>query len=347
MKEHQATVDLTTAHPAQAASAPAPRAGGFPGDWTGNFIWDKGERSPFHYSLLFRRTFPLADLPARAVIRIAAADKYRLFVNGHYLARGPARTVGPQLTPYDTHDLGGLLRPGKNVVAVFAYHYGCDNAFSVNQRAGLWAELALTAAVGSPAGETIIGTDAGWRVRPFAGYRRDRQLHNGNDGRFNEILDQRKDPADWMAVDFDESDRAPATVIDPFTSNCCWSYLEPRMIAPLHEEPLLPQKIVAVDLNVLVPAQDAKAPEKPLYCETRFTLPDTWPAKRLWLTSTGASLGKLYINNYPVEIENSITAVGMTELDISGLVKKDGENVLRRVAESPIQELNLVWTEGE
>ena len=83
--------------------------------------------------------------------------------------------MGPQLTPYDTHDLGGLLRPGKNVVALFAYHYGCYNAFSVNQRAGLWAELALTAAVGSPAGETIIGTDAGWRVRPFAGYRRDRQ----------------------------------------------------------------------------------------------------------------------------------------------------------------------------
>jgi hypothetical protein len=102
---------------------------------------------------------------------------------------------------------------------------------------------------------------------------------------------------------------------------------------------------VAVDLNVLVPAQDAKAPEKPLYYETRFTLPDTWPAKRLWLTSTGASLGKLYINNYPVESETSITAVGMTELDISGLVKKDGENVLRRVAKSPIQELNLVWTE--
>ena len=65
-----------------------------------------------------------------------------------------------------------------------------------------------------------------------------------------------------------------------------------------------------------------QAEDFPRRRETRFTLPDTWPAKRLWLTSTGASLGKLYINNYPVEIENSVTAAIMTELDISGLVKK-------------------------
>jgi hypothetical protein len=95
----------------------------------------------------------------------------------------------------------------------------------------------------------------------------------------------------------------------------------------------------AADLNVLVPAQDAKAPEKPLYFETRFTLPAAWPAKRLWLGSSDIGLGKIFINNYPVD------AVGMTELDISGLVKKDGENVLRRVPTGSVPELNLVWAE--
>ena len=87
--------------------------------------------------------------------------------------------------------------------------------------------------------------------------------------------------------------------------------------------------LAAADLNVLAPVADGKTPEKALYFETRFTLPAEWPAERLWLASPGIGLGKLYINNYPVE------AAGLTELDISGLVKRDGENVLRLGAGRP------------
>jgi hypothetical protein len=95
----------------------------------------------------------------------------------------------------------------------------------------------------------------------------------------------------------------------------------------------------AADLNVLAPVADGKTPEKTLYLETRFTLAAQWPAERLWLVAPGAKLGKLFINNYPVE------ANGMTELDISGLVKRDGENTLRRVSSGTAPVLNLEWTE--
>lgn len=219
-----------------------PKSGGYPGNWTGRFIWDHGEGTPFHYSLLLRKAFNLKQRPPCSVIHITAADKYRLFINGRYVGRGPARSVGPHWTPYDTHDIGRLLRPGKNVIAVFAYHYGCKNGYSFSQRAGVWVEAHLA----SSNGQKIIGSDATWKTRTITGYRRDKELLNGLDGRLIEIFDATKDPADWMNLDFNDSSWEDAYLIDPWSGSSCWSSLEPRMTPLLHEEEMLPEAIITV-----------------------------------------------------------------------------------------------------
>ncbi len=108
----------------------------------------------------------------------------------------------------------------------------------------------------------------------------------------------------------------------------------------------------ASDISVLAPAVAGSPPAKPLYYETRFTLPAQWPAKRLRLASSGMNLRRLIINNYQVADATwagLMPELNLTEVDISGLVTRDGENVLRWVPDAQatpaIPDLKLLWTE--
>ena len=100
--------------------------------------------------------------------------------------------------------------------------------------------------------------------------------------------------------------------------------------------------------------QEVKSGDKVkcIYLETRFTLPKTWPSKRLFL-ETSQSLGFLTINNQVL-----LAPAWMKRLDISGLVRKDGvDNIVRWVPaarsvagwnrnyDGKVPEMNLVWTE--
>ena len=88
---------------------------------------------------------------------------------------------------------------------------------------------------------------------------------------------------------------------------------------------------------------------KGLYLETRFTLPAAWPAPRLSL-ETDQALGFLMLNGAALQ-----GPAWLQRLDISGLVRRDGENVLRwlpgardvprwdRPWEGVVPELRLAW----
>jgi hypothetical protein len=107
----------------------------------------------------------------------------------------------------------------------------------------------------------------------------------------------------------------------------------------------------ATELNVLTPAESGTPGTKPLYYETRFTLPAGWPANRLWLASSNSKLRRFFINNYEVAefwVGGSLPEIYLAEIDIGGLVKREGENVLRWVPDpqSPaIPDLKLLWTQ--
>ena len=61
--------------------------------WAAPWIWREGEPAPFHSFLFLRRSFDLTELPGSATLHITAADRYRLFVNGAYLGRGPSGAI--------------------------------------------------------------------------------------------------------------------------------------------------------------------------------------------------------------------------------------------------------------
>ncbi|MCX7804583.1 MAG: hypothetical protein N3A38_05265, partial [Planctomycetota bacterium] len=86
-------------------------------------IWPAGAAGQMNASAGFRAVFRLAGDATGAVLRVAARSFYRAWVNGEFAGRGPAR--GPHgFERVDEWDVGRLLRPGRNLVAieVNAYH---------------------------------------------------------------------------------------------------------------------------------------------------------------------------------------------------------------------------------
>ncbi|NLF02340.1 MAG: family 78 glycoside hydrolase catalytic domain, partial [Anaerolineales bacterium] len=220
-------------------TAPTGRARGYPGHWAGRFIWCSGESHPYHFFLMARGSFELASAPASASLHITANDRYVLYVNGTYLGRGPARS-DCRWKSYDTYDVADRLVPGRNVIAVLGYRYGCQNAYSRDDRAGLFAQLDVALHGGE---QYSLGTDETWRVRPAQAWRRDVRPINICVG-VTEVYDANLDPPDWMAVEFDDSSWEPAAVIPPRASP--WSSLEPRQTPLMQEREIFPVHVVEV-----------------------------------------------------------------------------------------------------
>ncbi|MCE9616049.1 MAG: glycoside hydrolase family 78 protein [Lentisphaerae bacterium] len=200
---------------------------------------------------MFRKSFDLAAVPVEAMLHITAADRYVLYVNGVYLGHGPARSVGPQWMSYDTHDVTPHLRAGANTIAVMAYFHGCRNAWSANQRAGLFAQLEWRLSDGACG---VMGTDATWRLRAVQGYSPDVGMVSHWLGNPNEVLDARLDPCDWMSTACDDSAWPVATVIPAalyahdhwlrMSQRSCWSALEPRLTPRLRERAVAVANVV-------------------------------------------------------------------------------------------------------
>jgi hypothetical protein len=207
----------------------AGRGGGV--DWRAQWIWHGDDPSPFHSFLFVRRSFTLDRAPRSALLHITATDRYRLFVNGEYLGRGPER-CDPRFQSFDTHDVAAGLRAGPNVIAVQAYFYGCSTGFGRDGRAGLLAQLEVD-------GEPRIVSDGSWRVRPARGWRRDAKPVGIGVG-VTEVLDTRLDPAEWAATDFDDAAWDTASLVALATGQWC-SRPEPRSIPFLEERAILPR----------------------------------------------------------------------------------------------------------
>ena len=160
-----------------------------------------------------------------------------LYVNGAYLGRGPARGDA-RWTSFDTYDVAGRLRAGRNTVAVLAYHYGARNGYTRDSRAGLFVQVETTAAGGA---RRVTGSSGEWRVRPAKGWNRTVEQINPFVGML-EAYDANQDPPDWTAADFDDSGWERAYVI-PWRMSP-WSYLEARQTPMMREREVFPARVV-------------------------------------------------------------------------------------------------------
>lgn len=147
---------------------------------------------------LFRVPFELDTVPQKAVFYITADQNYRLYVNGKFICKGPAR--GYQKSwPYDEVDIAPYLQKGKNIIAIRAYNAGRDTFGYVSEG---WAGVLYGIDFGN--GKKIISNPKTKCVReewcdkdtfPYS-----MQLNN------QEHIDMRKAPTEaWKLYDFDDS----------------------------------------------------------------------------------------------------------------------------------------------
>lgn len=89
-----------------------------------------------HYAQ-FRRDFDLPKVPPRVPLSITADKSYKLYINGQYICRGPARGYQSHW-PYDQLDISIYLKKGHNWIAIEAYNPGISTFQYLHQNyAGL------------------------------------------------------------------------------------------------------------------------------------------------------------------------------------------------------------------
>lgn len=188
--------------------------------WPVENMWDL-----YNCYAQFRKAFDLPAVPKKAPLYITADQSYQLYINGHYVCRGPARGF-QQSWPYDAVDVSAFLQKGRNCIAVRAYTPGISNFQYLHQGyAGLL--------VAAQWGKTRIQTDEQWRSRRQTGINRDRtptslQLFPQED------IDLRSEDPAWLQPDYDDSHWQPKTASTVW-NGMPWYSLEPRGIPMLSE----------------------------------------------------------------------------------------------------------------
>lgn len=113
--------------------------------------------------ILFRKRFSCARA-AGAQIYISADDYYKLYINGSFVAQGPAPAYHFRYN-YNEIDVTEFLREGENVIAVHTLYQGLINRVwqSGDNRHGLIMDLVID-------GETVVSSDGSFLTAPHTGY---------------------------------------------------------------------------------------------------------------------------------------------------------------------------------
>ena len=168
-----------------------------PSPWQARWIWTAVGHNG---SAWLRKEIALAKAPRRATAWMTADTKYRLWINGRLVSRGPA-DIGRDFAGgstrrwfYDCRDIGPFLQQGRNVVAAEVISSG-----GVSRGKHGWLFEAQVDGV-------TVKSDATWRATSAVG------------------------ASDWQSLAFDDASWPEARVVDDV-----WSPLVPSEIPPLME----------------------------------------------------------------------------------------------------------------
>ena len=92
-------------------------------DWQAVWIWHENDQRRINSYFHFRKIFDVEAIPEASMLHITADTKYMVWINGKEVGRGPI-FCDPRWQSYDSYDVGKLLQPGKNVIAILCYYYG-------------------------------------------------------------------------------------------------------------------------------------------------------------------------------------------------------------------------------
>lgn len=147
--------------------------------------------------VLFRKKFNVCGDLFKAVLKIAADDYFKLYINGEFVTQGPPPSY-PQAYHYMELPVGNFLRSGENVIAVHTLYQGLINRVWVSgdNRESLWAELTV-------GGNAILVTDESWKCKISSAYVPLSIV--GYDTQYMELFDSRSEDTGFEKENFDDS----------------------------------------------------------------------------------------------------------------------------------------------
>jgi len=121
------------------------------------WIWPEGRVYLGNHFAHFRKDFELESVPTHAPFFVTADKAYKLYVNGEYVCRGPARGYQSHW-PYDEVDLAHHLRAGHNWTSVEAYNPGISTFQYIHQAVAYFICAARW-------GDFTLVSDGSWLMR--------------------------------------------------------------------------------------------------------------------------------------------------------------------------------------
>ena len=178
--------------------------------------------------ILFRKTFTCESVGEQATVYISADDYYKLYINGEFVAQGPAPSYHFQYN-YNIIDVRRYLKAGENTIAVHTLYQGLINRVwqSGDNRHGLILDLCMD-------GKTVVASDESFKTHPHTAYTE--MGVTGYQTQFLERYDSGDTEVGFERPDFDDQHWAQAKIhqCDDHTLVAQESkMLEFEMIAPV------------------------------------------------------------------------------------------------------------------
>ncbi len=147
--------------------------------------------------ILFRKKFYCNTSREGAKIYITADDYYKLYINGRFVAQGPAPSYHFHYN-YNFIDVSEFLQQGENLIAVHTLYQGLINRVwqSGDNRHGLILDLVID-------GETVVASDESFKTSPHTAYTEMGVC--GYETQFLERYDSNAAEVDFASPDFDDS----------------------------------------------------------------------------------------------------------------------------------------------
>lgn len=149
--------------------------------------------------LNFRKSFILnsSEIKGDFIIHVSADNRYRLYVNGHEVGKGPARGDLNNWN-FETYDIKNFLIPGKNVIATVVWNFA--------EYAPLAQISNKTAFIvqGNNQKESILNTNSSWKVFVNHAYYPPEEFTAYTSVGPNEIVNGNKFPFAWTEINYND-----------------------------------------------------------------------------------------------------------------------------------------------
>ncbi len=196
-------------------------------DWKAKWIWLDEEKESKNAWLCFNKTINIANPVKDLKAKIAAENKYWLFINGNCVVREGGLKRGPTPTGcyYDEVDISEYFVCGENLISILVWYWGNEASYSSSDagQGGLLFE--------AENGDISILSDKSWSVIKNPAFKEDKGKMQPNYRlpESNVYYDSRDEIADWNKVGYDFSDWSYATEY-AVGGEGCWGEIYSREI---------------------------------------------------------------------------------------------------------------------